>query len=107
MVTEKLRKRLTVDQVSEFALHSALQRETGMKVYFFSTHNPWQKETVENVRERLRRWLPREPVIKPIPQTFLDRLSALFNNRPRKCLEYLTPNGLIKNNILRLCRASV
>lgn len=86
-----LRRTMTFDNGTEFALHYRLTQRLGLKTYFCDPYAPWQKGGVENAIRRLRRQLPRKSDLAKIPQRKLDQMIQIYNNTPRKCLGYKTP----------------
>lgn len=86
-----LRKTLTFDNGTEFALHYRLTDQLGIQTYFCDVRSPWQKGGVENAIGRLRRFLPRKTSLDVISATDLATAAALYNNTPRKCLDFKTP----------------
>ena len=55
-----LRRSITFDNGSEFALHRRLAHRYRMRTFFCEPHAPWQKGGIENAIGRLRRPLPRK-----------------------------------------------
>jgi IS30 family transposase len=86
-----LRKTLTIDNGTEFALHYRLTEQLALQTYFCDPHSPWQKGGVENSIGRLRRSLPRKTDLKNITPAALKRIVERLNNTPRKCLDFKTP----------------
>jgi len=56
----QLRRSMTFDNGTEFALHHTLHDLLKRKTYFCDPHAPWQKGGIENAIRRLRRRLPRK-----------------------------------------------
>lgn len=90
-VPAALRKTLAFDNGSEFAFHYKIQEEFGMQTYFCDPHAPWQKGGVENAIGRLRRYLPRKTKLADITPGMLETIIRLYNDTPRKCLDFKTP----------------
>ncbi len=67
------------------------EAEPGVKVYFADTHAPWQRGSNENINGLIRFFFPRGTNFKQVSQEQLDAVVALINNRPRKCLGFLSP----------------
>lgn len=88
---ERLRRTLTFDNGTEFALHYTLHDRLGIQTFFCDPHAPWQKGGVENAIGRLRRWLPRKTDLTQLPPQRLHQLALLYNHTPRKCLGFQTP----------------
>ena len=86
-----LRRTLTVDNGTEFALHHTLRQSLGLKTYFCDPHAPWQKGGVENANGRLRRWLPRSTNLDDLSAEQIQHIAQLYNHTPRKCLGFKTP----------------
>jgi IS30 family transposase len=86
-----LRRTLTFDNGTEFALHHTLHQPLGIKTYFCKPHSPWQKGGVENAIGRLRRRLPRKTDLDTVSDEQIQHLTLLYNHTPRKCLGYRTP----------------
>lgn len=86
-----LRRTITFDNGTEFALHYTLKQTLGIKTFFCDPHAPWQKGGVENAIGRLRRGLPRKTDLATVSPQQLQNLAAIYNHTPRKCLGYKTP----------------
>ena len=86
-----LRRTITFDNGTEFALHHTLRRTLGIKTFFCDAHAPWQKGGIENAIGRLRRGLPRKTDLALITPQRLRQLAGLYNHTPRKCLDFQTP----------------
>ena len=85
-----LRKTITFDNGSEFAQHGKLH-DLHLKTFFCDTHSPWQKGGIENAIGRMRRFLPRKTDLANLTDDQFNTLIAIYNNTPRKCLDYKTP----------------
>jgi IS30 family transposase len=87
-----LRRSLTFDNGTEFALHYELNRQLGLPTFFCEPHAPWQKGGIENAIGRMRRTLPRKSDLASITLNDLAARVQAYNNTPRKCLAFRTPN---------------
>lgn len=94
-----LRRSITFDNGTEFALHHRLGAELGMRTFFCDPHAPWQKGGIENAIGRLRRPLPRKADLAAIPQSRLDGLVKAYNQTPRRCLDFLTPAEVFERTL--------
>jgi len=92
---EALRRSLTFDNGTEFALHYRL----GLPTFFCDPHAPWQKGGIENAIGRLRRSLPRKTDLALVCEEELSRLVEAYNTTPRKCLAFLTPAEVFSQTI--------
>jgi transposase, IS30 family len=87
---KSLRRSLTQDNGTEFALHYRLTEALGIATYFCDPHSPWQKGGIENMNGRLRRHLPRSCNLNAISPATITALAKRHNNIPRKCLAFKT-----------------
>jgi len=87
-----LRKTLTYDQGSEMAEHARLTRKLDIQVYFCDPHSPWQRAGCENTNGLLRDYLPKGMDFADVTQTELNHIAFEMNERPRKTLNWSTPN---------------
>ena len=97
-----LRRTLTFDNGTEFALHYKLCCKLSQGTFFCDPHAPWQKGGIENAIGRMRRTLPRQSDLVSIDQSQLDRLVAAYNDTPRKCLAFRTPNEVFSDFLNRV-----
>jgi IS30 family transposase len=91
-----LRRTVTFDNGTEFAHHAQLG-VMGIMTFFCDAHAPWQKGSIENAIGRMRRALPRKTDLAGIDQAALRSLIDTYNNTPRKCLAFRTPNEVFSD----------
>lgn len=72
-------------------------------MYFADPYCAQQKVTNENSNGLLREYYPKGMDLSKTNNTELKEKLALFNNRPRKCINYKTPNELIIEYITQCC----
>lgn len=95
-IAAHLRKTLTYDQGSEMAEHARLTDQLGIEVYFCDPHSPWQRAGCENTNGLLRDYLPKGMDMTDLTQAELDKIAFQMNERPRKTLNWRTPNEVWK-----------
>lgn len=88
---QALGRSVTFDNGTEFAYHYLLNDQLGIPTYFCDPHAPWQKGGIENAIGRMRRFLPRKTDLGSLSSSQLNRMVALYNHTPRKCLGFQTP----------------
>ena len=93
---------ITFDNGSEFSKHYLLSQRFGIHTWFCDTHSPWQKGGIENAIGRLRRQLPRNTDLDALPADHLPNCLERFNNTPRKCLGFKTPNEVFLQHAVAL-----
>ena len=86
----ELVKTITCDRGAEFANWQTIEKRLNCDVYFADPYCAWQKGTNENSNGLLREFYPKGRNLSRVsPKTLLRNLS-LINNRPRKCLNYIS-----------------
>jgi transposase, IS30 family len=90
-IPPSLRKTLTIDNGTEFALHYQLTEQLALQTYFCDPHSPWQKGGVENAIGRIRRRLPRKTNLADLSKRQIASIVQAYNETPRKCLDFKTP----------------
>ncbi len=85
-------KSITFDNGGEGAKHLELKNEYRLATYFCDTYAAWQKGGVENANGLLRQYLPRKLNLEDVNDRDLYLIQERINNRPRKKLNYQTPN---------------
>lgn len=81
----------TFDNWLENVYHTEL-RDMWIKTYFCDTYCSYQKWSIENLNLLIRQYLPRNIDLSNLTSNDIYIIQERLNNRPRKCLWYLTPN---------------
>ena len=89
-IPQPLRQTVTFDNGTEFARHLALH-DLQIETFFCDPHAPWQKGGIENAIGRMRRFIPRKTDLATLSNSRFRKLVAVYNNTPRKCLDFRTP----------------
>jgi IS30 family transposase len=87
----KSRLSVTLDNGKEFAQHQEFARETVMDVFFAHPYHSWERGTNENTNGLIRRLYPKKSSFAGIGPRELQQIDTYLNDRPRKCLGWLTP----------------
>ena len=82
---------LSLDNGSEFANFKQMERQLGAIIYFADPHSPWQRGSNENINNLIRFFFPKGTNFHEVTQEDVDNVLYLINNRPRKCLGWLSP----------------
>jgi IS30 family transposase len=90
-------KTMTYDNGREFSLHSLIEYETNLKVYFAHPYCSRERGTNENTNWLLRQFLPKKTDFQSVSEKQLKKYVKLLNSRPRKRLNYKTPNEVFKD----------
>jgi IS30 family transposase len=82
---------LTLDNGKEFTHHEAITGRLGVEVFFANPYHSWERGTNENTNGLIRRLYRKKSSFADIGKTELKRLDMYLNDRPRKCLGWMTP----------------
>lgn len=93
-------KSITFDNGGEGAKHNEIKREFNIQTYFCDTYAAWQKGGVENANGLLRQYLPRKLNLENVTENQIYEIQERLNNRPRKKLNYQTPNEKLTDFML-------
>ena len=86
---------LTFDNGTENVEHVEIKREYDVDTYFCDPFASWQKGGVENANKLIRHYLPRKTDLNQLTDKDIYDIQEKLNNRPRRCLNYLSPNEVI------------
>lgn len=92
LLPARLRRSLTRDNGTENVLHQETKRMLGAPSYFCDSYKSWQKGGVENLNGLIREYFPKKFRFDEVSDTEVLAVQEKLNNRPRKKLNYLTPN---------------
>ena len=84
-------KSITLDNGTEFAKFAEIEKQHNTTIYFADPHSPWQRGSNENINDVLRFFYPKGTNFLLLSPADLMKTLDLINNRPRKCLGWLSP----------------
>lgn len=102
---DDLRRTTTWDNGSEHTNHKELTKDTGIAVYFADPYSAYQRGGNENANLWIRYYFPKGTDFNQISDEELKDVEWELNNRPRKRLEYKTPQEVFDLH-LRGCISS-
>lgn len=85
----------TLDNGVENIRYEKLKIDT----YFCHPFSSWEKGTVENTFQRLRRFIPKKANLAHYSHKQIALIIQTMNNTPRKCLDYRTPAEIFKEHL--------
>ncbi|EAQ23486.1 IS30-like element ISRssp4 family transposase [Roseovarius sp. 217] len=94
------RRSITFDRGTEFSAWQHLKDGLGVEPWFCDPQSPWQKGTVENTNNRLRRYLSRKADPTAFTDRYLRSICDRLNATPRKCLGYQTPAEVFRAKLM-------
>jgi len=87
---------LTLDGGGENARYQTL----GIATYFCHPYSSWEKGSIENSFQRLRRFIPKKSNLEDYSEKEITVIISIMNNTPRKCLSYRTPKEVFEQEYL-------
>jgi len=83
---------ITSDNGKEFADHQRISKQLMAKVYFAHPYHSWERGLNENTNGLIRQYFPKNTNFRSITVESVRKVMEQLNNRPRKTLDYATPN---------------
>jgi len=93
---------LTVDNGKEFALHQQIVAELDAQVYFAHPYRSWERGLNENMNGLIRQYFPKNYDFRLITDEDILFVENRLNNRPRKSLNFQTPDEIFLNSSVAL-----
>lgn len=84
-------KTITADNGTEFHQYRHIELSTGVRFYFATPHHSWERGSNENTNGLIRQYLPKGESMSNLTQRQCDVIANHLNSRPRKRLNYKTP----------------
>ena len=88
---------ITRDNGTENVKHAETKEIFNIQSYFCDGYCSWQKGGIENLNKLIRQYLPRSIDLSRLTDDDIYQIQERLNNRPRKSLNYLTPNEVFAN----------
>ncbi|MCD4810988.1 IS30 family transposase [bacterium] len=83
---------ITFDNGKEFANHDEIAQQLQADMFFAHTYASWERGTNENTNGLIRQYLPKGTDFSSITDDQISFITERLNHRPRKCLDFLTPD---------------
>ena len=94
---------LTLDNGKEFAWHEKISADhDGLSIYFAHPGRPGERGTNENTNGLIRGYLPKGIDFRSLSHEEAKAVQDRLNDRPRKCIGFLTPNEVFRPFLLHL-----
>ena len=90
-IPKELVKTFTSDNGKEFSRFKELEEKLEVKTYFANPYHSWERGTNENTNGLLRRFFPKGTDFLKLTKEEVNIAVQKINNRPRKCLDWQTP----------------
>ena len=96
---EEYQRSMSFDRGSESTCHTKIRDAFRMDTFFCAAYAAWQKGGVENAIGLLRRHLPKKTDLGMLTDDQLHAIQEKLNDRPRKKLNYKTPNEVLRTSL--------
>ena len=94
---------ITGDNGKEFADHKTISEKLEVDFYFAHAYHSWERGANENTNGLIRQYIPKKTNFETITEEYIEYVQHKLNNRPRKRLNFLSPNEIynkfVKSNI--------
>ena len=90
---------ITADNGKEFADHKSIADKLDCDFYFAHAYSSWERGTNENTNGLIRQYFPKSRDFRTITDEEIIHVMKRLNNRPRKRLEFKTPNQVFFNQL--------
>jgi len=83
---------ITSDNGFEFSNHKSIKDTLDCDYYFCHPYSSWERGLNEYTNGLIRQYIPKGTSFENITQEYIQMIEDKLNNRPRKALNWLTPN---------------
>jgi IS30 family transposase len=92
---------LTSDNGKEFANHQIVSAALEAGFYFAKPYHSWERGLNEHTNGLVRQYFPKGKYFNEISSEDLEKVEILLNNRPRKVLDFDTPQEVFNRLTIR------
>jgi IS30 family transposase len=86
---------LTFDNGLEFSEHEKMTEALGAKVFFARPYRSCERGLNEPTNGLIREYLPKHEDFRDVSATKIKKMARILNTRPRKSLNFLTPDEVL------------
>ena len=90
-------KTFTADNGKEFAYHKKMTEALGVDVYFATPYHSWERGLNEHTNGLVRQYFPKKTRFDTLTQAQVSAVEKKLNSRPRKVLDFNTPEQVFFN----------
>lgn len=95
-------KTITYDNGTEFSNHREISASIGCNIYFARPYRSCDRGLNEHTNGLIRWFFPKKTDFAKVTDEEIAHVQNLLNNRPRKCLGFLTPNEVMNKHLNRI-----
>jgi IS30 family transposase len=86
---------ITSDNGTEFAGHEEIAKQLNTQFYFAHPYSSWERGVNENTNGLIRQYVKKGSSFDNVTNNTAKKIMSRLNNRPRKSLNYMTPNEFL------------
>ena len=86
---------ITYDNGREFCGHQEINAALKSASYFAKPYHSWERGLNENTNGLIRQYLPKKTDLRRIAPEYIQFVQDQLNSRPRKTLDYATPENVL------------
>lgn len=90
---------ITSDNGKEFSSHQKISKALECDFYFAKPYHSWQRGSNENLNGLIRQYIPKKTDFRTLSEEFIQWVEDELNNRPRKRLEFYSPNQIVNQKV--------
>ena len=90
---------VTYDNGTEFANHENIAKSLGCDVYFARPYRSCDRGLNEHTNGKIRWFFPKKTDFGKVTEGDIEYVQNLLNDRPRKSLNFLTPNEVVNKQL--------
>ena len=94
-------KTITFDNGSEFCGHAAVSCALGARIYFANPYHSWERGLNEQTNGLVRQYFAKGSSFDELTQDDMRRVENKLNRRPRKVLDYRTPEEVFTRSVTK------
>ncbi len=94
---------ITYDNGTENCLHLTTNKSLSCASFFCAPYHSWEKGSVEQSNGLIRRYIPKGMDFDLVSDERIREIENLLNERPRKCLNFNTPNEAYVEYVTKRC----
>jgi len=99
---KKFIKTITYDNGKEFAQHQEIAQLLQCEVYFATPYHSWERGLNEHTNGLVRQYFPKGTDFTKLTRADIQTVEDKLNNRPRKCLQYKTPDEVFAKECIQI-----
>lgn len=88
---------MTFDNGKEFSMHEQITKALKAKCYFATPYHSWERGLNEHTNGLIRQYIPKSSDLTKLSKNEVQWIENCLNSRPRKVLEYKTPEEVFYN----------